>query len=147
MSQLQRLGLPTLEDVLAMPVPLNVELKTSAAMQAVLELIGDRDDVLVSSTDADALDFLHRLDPHLPIGYLASADNCQPVLERAIAARAYAFNPEWTAVTPELIAAAQAASLRVMPYTVNDAAEASRLFGWDVDAIFTNDPARILAIL
>jgi len=147
LSELRRLGLPILEDVLALPIPLNIELKTSAAMQSVLDLVGDRDDVLISSADPDALDFLRRLDPGLTLAYLSSQEDCALVLERAIAAQAYAFNPAWPAVTRELVTAAHTAGLRIMPYTVNDPAEGRLLFSWGADAIFTDDPGRMLAIL
>ncbi len=137
LSELRRLGLPILEDVLALPIPLNIELKTSAAMQSVLDLVGD----------PDALDFLRRLDPSLTLAYLSSQEDCALVLERAIGAEAYAFNPAWPAVTRELVTAAHTAGLRIMPYTVNDPAEGRLLFSWGADAIFTDDPGRMLAIL
>jgi glycerophosphoryl diester phosphodiesterase len=147
LSQLQRLGIPALEDVLDLPVPLCIELKTAAAMQAVVELIGDREDVIVSSTDWDALDFLRQLDPRRPVGYLASADRASAGVERALAGGAYAFQPEWSAVTDELVARCHAAGLRIMSYTVNEPELGRRLFEMGVDAIFTDDPGRMLAIL
>jgi glycerophosphoryl diester phosphodiesterase len=148
LSQLQRLGIPALEDVLDLPIPLCIELKTAAAMQAVVELVGRREDVILSSTDWDALDFLRQLDPRRRVGYLASADRASAGVERALAGGgAYALQPEWGAVTDELVARCRAAGLRVMSYTVNEPELGRRLFEMGVDAIFTDDPGRMLAIL
>lgn len=144
---LRRLGISPLEDVLDLPIPINVELKTSAAIQAVVDLVFDRPDVVVSSFDLDALDFLRKLAPRLPVGYLSETSDAERVLERAIAAGAYSFNPTREAINPELVAAAHTANLRVMAFTVDQPAEGQRLFAAGVDAIFTNDPARMLAIL
>ncbi|HLG71874.1 MAG TPA: glycerophosphodiester phosphodiesterase family protein [Chloroflexota bacterium] len=144
---LHKLGIPQLEDVLRMPIPVNVEVKTPAAIQPVVDLAFGRPDVLISSFDLDALEFLHRLSPELSLGYLASQDGASLALERAIAAEAYSLHLPAPAVTPPLLEAAHAAGLRVMAFTVDDPALGRELFGLGVDAIFTNDPARMLAIL
>ena len=146
-DQLQRLGIPALEDVLALPVAVNIEVKTEAAIPAVLELVHGRADVVVSSFDLDALDFLRQLAPELRLAFLSDESDCELVLSRARDAGAYAFNPPASSVTPGLVAQAHAAGLRIMPFTVNDVTEARRLFEWGVDAMFTDDPASMLAIL
>ncbi len=138
-------GVPALEDVLALGCPLNVEVKEPAAMPAVVELVHGREDVLVSSFDLEALDFLRQLAPDVPVAYLCGVEDAPEVLERA--AGAWGLHPPRTAVTPELIAAAHAAGLRLLPFVVNDAADARQLFEAGVDAIFTDDPASMLAIL
>lgn len=146
-DQLRKLGIPALEDVLALPVAVNVEVKAEAAIPGILELVHGREDVVVSSFDLDSLEFLRHLAPELRLAFLSSASDCDLVLSRAVAAGVYAFNPPASAVTPALVSSAHDAGLRVMPFTVNDAVEARRLFEWGVDAIFTNDPAGMLAIL
>src|SRR5207247_955118 len=133
--ELARFGVPSLEDVLALDIPVNLELKEEAAIPAVVELIHGRADVVVSSFDPDALDFLHQLQPALPLGYLAREEDCSDVLARAVAAHAFAFEPPCSAVTDGLVAEAHAAGLRVMPYTVSGQAEARRLFAMAVDAV------------
>jgi glycerophosphoryl diester phosphodiesterase len=146
-DQFYRYGVPHLEEVLRLPVPLNLEIKTPDAIPAVVDLVGERRDVVISSFHLDALDFLRQLDPSRPIAYLSRDDDWDAVLARAAAAGAFAINPPRRALTPALVAEAHAAGLRVMSYTVNDGAEARTLFGWGVDAIFTDDPATMLAIL
>lgn len=147
LEQLRRLAIPELEDVLALPVAVNVEIKTAAAVQPVVDLVFGRKDVLVSSFDLEALDFLRRLAPELPLGYLSSKSDCDTALERAIAAGAFSFHLPRTAVSARLVERAHASKLRVLAYTVDQAAEGRRLFELGVDGIFTNDPARMLAIL
>ena len=147
LDQLRKLGLPSLEEVLALPVALNLEIKVEAAIPAVVELVHGRDDVIVSSFDLDALAFLRQIAPEPRLAFVSNESDCELALERARDAGAYAFNPPATAVTPALIDRAHAWSLRVMPYTVNDPSQATRLFGWGADAIFTDDPASMLAIL
>lgn len=146
-ASLHMRGVPALEEVLRLPIALNVEIKIQDAIPAVVDLIGDRTDVVISSFDLDALDFLRQLDAARPIAYLSREGDWDAVLERASAAGAYAINPPRRALTERLIATAHAAGLRVMSYVVNDAFEAGRLFDWGVDAIFTDDPATMLAIL
>jgi glycerophosphoryl diester phosphodiesterase len=144
---LHKLGIPQLEDVLRMPIPVNVEVKTPAAIQPVVDLAFGRPDVLISSFDMDSLDFLRRLAPDLPLGYLASEDDVGLTLDRAGAARAYSLHIPVTAVTASLVEAAHGAGLRLMAFTVNDPGLGREVLGLGVDAMFTNDPARMLAIL
>lgn len=146
-DQLRKLGIPALAEVLALPIAANVEVKAEAAIPGILELIHGRADVLVSSFDLDSLEFLQHLAPELQLAFLSGESDCEVVLARASSAGVYAFNPPASVVTPALVSSAHAARLRIMPFTVNDATEARRLFDWGVDAIFTDDPASMLAIL
>ena len=146
-DQLRKLGIPALDEVLALPIPVAVEIKAEEAIPAVVELVHGRDDVLVSAFELEALEFLRHLAPELPLAFLSRDADCDVVLERAVEARAYAFNPPASSVTQALVQRAHAANLRIMPYTVNDLAEARRLFAAGVDAIFTDAPASMLAIL
>jgi glycerophosphoryl diester phosphodiesterase len=146
-DQFYKYAAPELEEVLRLPIPLNLEIKAPEAIPAVVDLIGDRADVVISSFHLDALDFLRQLDARRPIAYLSREEDWQAVLQRAVAAGAFAINPPRKALTEGLVAQAHAAGLRVMSYTVNDRDEARMLFGWGVDAICTDDPATMLAIL
>lgn len=55
----------------------------------------------------------------------------------------WALHPERQYVTPERVAAAHAASLRVNVWTVNDPLEIARLAGWGVDGIMSDYPERV----
>lgn len=57
-----------------------------------------------------------------------------------IATYAVGIGPNWVDVTPELIAAAHARCLTVIPYTVDDPTQMTRLLDLGVDGIITNRP-------
>lgn len=54
------------------------------------------------------------------------------------------LSPDESLVTSEQVAAAHAAGLKVVPYTVNDAAGWKKMADAHVDAIITDDPAGLL---
>lgn len=54
------------------------------------------------------------------------------------------LSPDESLVTPEQVAASHAAGLKVVPYTVNDAAGWGKMADARVDAIITDDPAGLL---
>lgn len=139
--------IPLLAEVLELPVAVNVEIKDSAAVEAVAQLVAGRENVVVSSFDLDALDRVRQLAPRLPLAYLSRQDDWRVVLERAQSAGAYALNPPRQAVTGLLVEEAHRAGLHVMSYTVNDPGEGRRLQSLGVDALFTDDPAAMLAAI
>ena len=68
---------------------------------------------------------------------------------RAIAREADAsvISPYYKLVTPEQVRDAHAAGLRVVPWTPNAPEEWDSLIAAGVDAIITDDPAALLAVL
>lgn len=57
------------------------------------------------------------------------------------------WSPFWRNVTPELVAAAHDLGLKVVPWTVNDAAEVERLTAVGVDGLITDYPDRVRRVL
>ncbi|MEZ5402780.1 MAG: glycerophosphodiester phosphodiesterase family protein [Bryobacteraceae bacterium] len=53
------------------------------------------------------------------------------------------LSPEHSLVTPEVVRAAHGKSFQVVPWTANDEADWARLAAAGVDAIITDDPARL----
>ncbi len=53
----------------------------------------------------------------------------------------------WRNLTPELVAEAHAAGLQVLPWTVNEPADMTRLVGWGVDGIITDYPDRLRKVM
>ena len=51
------------------------------------------------------------------------------------------WSPAFKELTPELLKEAHALGLRVLPWTVNERADMTRLIDWGVDGIITDDPA------
>lgn len=65
------------------------------------------------------------------------------LVERARAAGLWALHPEAMYVTPELVAAAQAAGLKVNAWTANDPADIAALVAAGVDGICSDFPERV----
>ena len=127
---------------------INLELKRTSRSGALLvrllrlirhQEIGSR--LLLSSFEARLL---------RPFGatHLSTALLCrrQPVqsLERAIRLRCAAWHPFHALITPQRIARAHAANLRVHVWTVDDPKRARQLIRWGADGVFTNDPGRLV---
>jgi glycerophosphoryl diester phosphodiesterase len=65
----------------------------------------------------------------------------------AKAARCDVWSPNFASVTEETVNEAKEAGLVVIPWTVNELADAERLIGWGVDGMISDYPDRVRAIL
>jgi glycerophosphoryl diester phosphodiesterase len=134
----------------------HVELKgdplvSRALVDAVLDVVaqGDTREVLLISFDWDALTLAGTLAPGVRLGALTSA---WPARGAAWLVRLRAMGVEWLGVrhgtlTPARVAAAHAAGLRVGVWTVNATVAMRRAVALGVDAITTDRPDRLLAVL
>jgi glycerophosphoryl diester phosphodiesterase len=57
------------------------------------------------------------------------------------------WSPFWRNVTPENVKEAQALGLKVLPWTVNNPSEMTRLIDMGVDGLITDYPDRALPVL
>ncbi|HEY7062464.1 MAG TPA: glycerophosphodiester phosphodiesterase [Chloroflexota bacterium] len=151
---------PTLAAVLALVAGragLHVELKGDprvpdrlvAAVAAELRAQRPAADVLLSSFDWDALRAARRLAPGVPLGALTAT---WPARSPAALGRLAADGVTWlglryAALTPARLAVARAAGLRLGVWTVNHPAALRRAVALGVDAITTDRPDRLLALL
>lgn len=144
-----------LDRAAALGLGVNIEVKNcgrrngSLARALTAELAGrppGGPELLVSSFHPSILARLRARDAALPLGLLGRgarrgwrrlADSLGCVSLHCSAARASAA----------MIGGFKATGRRVAVYTVNDPELARRLFGWGADAIFCDDPARMLAAL
>jgi len=154
--------IPTLEEVFAAvgrQLLINVELKTmsfqdSGLERRVVELVerhGLAEWVLLSSFPPAAIRRARRLAPHLPIGFLYETAPLSR-LARLLAAlmpglHPDAIHPHWTMVRPSVVHRAHRRGRRVVTWTVDEPDTMRRLTGWGVDAIITNYPDRLRAVL
>ncbi|MBV9119996.1 MAG: hypothetical protein JOZ39_04765 [Chloroflexi bacterium] len=143
-AELRSLGVPTLAELLALPVGLNIEIKERRVTPRVMELIRGRGDIVVSSFDWLALDEARQINPGQALGYLCRAFNCEQGITRAAAADAASVNCPCAAVELGLVTAAHDAGLEILVYTVNDIAEGRLIETMGVDGIFTDEPAVML---
>jgi len=76
---------------------------------------------------------------------LAEHGGSVPRLVKALGAPIW--SPNFRDLTPELLAEARALGLRVIPWTVNEAADIARLVAWGVDGIISDHPERVVQAL
>jgi glycerophosphoryl diester phosphodiesterase len=135
-------GIPTLADVLA-GVPkggsVYVEIKASNIEQLVADVIRASSTVCaVHSFDHSAIARLGEIAPEIPRGILFEKRSLD--LRAAMdATGARDVWPQWKLVDESLVAAVHAAGGRVIPWTVNARAEASRLVDLGVDGLCGDD--------
>ncbi len=161
--------IPCLEDALRLDsrVRWTIEIKTSpnrpwltAAPEAVAEAVAAAADragaagrIIVQSFDWRGPRHLRRLRPELAYAWLTTRSTRawrggQARLPETVAAEGGGtWSPQWRDLTPRLLARAQDAGLRVVPWTVNQAGDIARLAGWGVDGIITDDPLAARAVL
>ncbi|MBN2499873.1 MAG: hypothetical protein JXB38_03840 [Anaerolineales bacterium] len=146
-------GVPTLAEVFGAVgnvTIINVELKNYASLwddlpNKTVELVrayGLTDRVFFSSFNPIALIKAQRAAPEIPVGLLAmpgrSGAWARSFLGRLIPHQA--LHPEFTDVTPQMIARAHRSGRLVNTYTVDEAEDMRRLFEWGIDSIITDDP-------
>ena len=148
--------LPTLESIaqfcIATGSLLNIEIKPTPGVEA---LTGERvaaeaarlwrgqaEVPLLSSFSADAVAAARDAAPELPRALLVDALT-PGWFEQAQALGCVAVVADFVLVDAGWVERLHAAGLLAMAYTVNDQAVAERLFGWGVDALFTDAVDRL----
>jgi glycerophosphoryl diester phosphodiesterase len=131
----------------------NVELKcekdetrareTGAAVAARLAARG-RGDFYVSSFWWSALEGARSAAPAIRRAFIyADSPDRAALLASARALELWALHPNRAYVTPDLIKAVHAASLRVNAWTVNEPKEITTFRNWSVDGIMSDFPERV----
>ncbi len=144
--------IPTLEEVLAWGgrrLRFNIEIKDSAAGQAVLDLSRRYAEaaIVVSSFDHELLRGIRIRAPKLPLAFLWEMGDWQAAVTAAAACSAESFNPRYSALSAEMVAACHQRGLAVYPWTVDDVEDLETCRRFLVDGLFCNDPAQVLARL
>ena len=138
---------PMLADVLNWAgnrLRLNIEIKTTSAGRAVLDLLADYpdSDVLVSSFRHDLLFTMRQWSPDLSIAFLTDSCFWRVALKRAVACHAASFHPPAQHVTRMMVEACHKHGLAVYPWTVDTVDRQRGLIRMGVDGLFTNMPNR-----
>ena len=144
-------AVPTLAEVFELlngtSTRLNIEIKASPASELVamkLKSLLHRasEGHLVSSFDLGALLAVREMTPNVTLAMLGSGQECLDL------ARENGFswmNVHYKSVTNDLVAQAHASGIRVMIWTLDDAALFEQYQQWGVDKICTNRPGMMLA--
>ncbi|MBS2035716.1 hypothetical protein JST97_12065 [bacterium] len=146
-QQLRDLGVPMLDDVLALPAPkFLIEIKEphqgrhlgiEKVLVDLLEQTGTKNRSVVISFDEKALQAVHQLDPSLETGYLYGGKVVDPEQARAELGVTW-LAPELSLVTPEFVEKAHAAGMKVDVWTVNRPEDLQRMTRLGVDAVTTD---------
>ena len=155
--------IPTLEEVLRLAhgrILVNIEIKTEAVTGeaeggvvdktlALVERLGMRDRIVISSFDPRALAHARALDPTIATASLRSsrhhAESSPAEVMESVGSQA--FNLSRNEVSREVVEACHALGRPVAVYTVNEESEMRRLVELGVDALFTDHPDRLLHLL
>lgn len=148
---------PTLEEVLdavGEDLLVNIELKSSGgrnaglteAVVALVQRMGLTERVWFSSFKPYFLFLARQITSTIPCGLLYSPLTPLTPLFRPITPHE-ALHPHHTLVSPGFVERVHHRGLRVSVWTVDDPAVARRLANWGVDALITNEPARLVQAL
>lgn len=144
---------PVLVEVKNVPGEPDFDAPSERVARAVAALLARRSDgsrvVVVSSFDWHALDAVRELAPTVPTAFLtAPGVRLGAAVSHAAGHRLTEVHPHWSALVdpaaPAGLAAARAAGLRVVTWTVDDVEVARRLADEGVDGVITNDPAALM---
>lgn len=148
-AELQNMGIPTLEDAFRLvrnQCEINVEIKVFEAANAVLDLIAknkfDKNRLLISSFDWNALQEIRFHDAEIRIGVLTETD-----LELALAfakfIKAYAIHPYYHLLNTENTEQIKNKNFKIFPWTINEPEDITFVKSLQVDGIITDFPERI----
>ncbi len=134
------------------------------ALLAVIREAGMTERVMIQSFDWRTLALVQHLQPGMETVYLTSRGNYDTldggtwtggrllrdyasVGHMVKAAGGTTWAPNFRNLTPEDLKSAQQLGLKVIPWTVDDPAEADRLIGWGVDGIISDYPDRMREVM
>ncbi len=135
------LSLPALDQVLqrfSAKAFLDIELKVPGLGELLISALRQHpptEGYVVSSFLPEVLNEVHRLDPNIPLGFLydRQAQLPPPTLPLAWVI------PHFKLVDEKLVEEVHASGQKMMTWTVNRGADLSRLAGWAVDAIISDE--------
>lgn len=146
--ELQKLGIPTLEDVFQLvnhQCDINVEIKEFEAVKSVLDLIHSnifsKEKILISSFDWNALQEVRFHDSEIRLGVLTQTD-VDLALAFAKFIKAYSIHPYYHLLTAENVAQMQSKNFKVFTWTVNEPEDIIFVKLLNVDGIITDFPDR-----
>ena len=139
-----------------------------AMTQAVLKVIRDAgmaQRVTIQSFDWRTLQLVQKLEPSVPTVYLTFQNANNDTVKDGVWTAGYSiaehgsvprlvkaaggtvWSPNGGAVTEALVREAHALGLKVVPWTINNAAELDRFIAWGVDGLITDYPDRLREVM
>ncbi|MBC5774560.1 glycerophosphodiester phosphodiesterase [Pontibacter sp. KCTC 32443] len=102
------------------------------------------DKVMVQSFDVRPLQVLHRLKTNVKLGLLTEDDTPAEKRLEQLGFIPYAYNPNYSLVSPDLIKLLHAKSIKCFVWTVNGEDIVQKMLAFGVDGIITDYPEMVL---
>jgi len=146
-------SLPTLQNVLDI-IPddflVNIELKGRHTAKKVAEILQENFDalrlkpeqIIVSSFQREELKTIHQENNTLQLGVLTQASVTE-ALSFAKEIKAYSIHPNYTLLSPAIVAKAKNEGFKVITWTVNEKRDILRMKDYKVDGIISDFPERL----
>jgi len=103
--------------------------------------------IILQSFDFRTLVAMRKLAPEIRLSALIENDGRDFPAVSGAAGNAQIVSPDYHLVTPEKVAAAHRAGLKIVPWTANAPADWDMLIAAKVDAIISDDPVELIAYL
>lgn len=107
--------------------------------------LGDR--LVVQTFDVRALEYIHEHYPDVELSYLTSQE---PEISEILAKLSFTprwWSPNYSVITRENVAYCHALGIKVVPWTVDEPEDITRIASCGVDAIISNYPDRLIELL
>lgn len=115
-------------------------------LMEVLKAKGIENRVIVQSFDIRTLQLLHKDYPYMQTSLLVyGKDSYETNIER-LGFNPTTYSPHFSLVTPELVKAAHAGQVNVLPWTVNKEEDMKQMAAYGVDGIISDYPDKLVAL-
>ena len=152
-SELKKLGIPTLEEVILLVnkrCVINIEIKEATATPKVLQLIEKSvneqhwkyNQFQISSFNWEALSMVSKINSKIAIGVLAEA-SIEKALAFAIQIKAHSINPYFKLLNSENVNLIHSNGFKIYTWTVNTPEDLIFVKSLNVDGIISDFPDRI----
>lgn len=116
-------------------------------LDARIRAAGMQQRVTIQSFDWESLTVMHGVDADLPLVALSSGYGGDLVAAARAIPGVTAISPKFTDLTSEVVSAAHAADLRVIPWTVDSESDMTAVLAMGVDGVITNQPTLLRQLL
>jgi glycerophosphoryl diester phosphodiesterase len=148
-NELQKLGIPTLEDVFNLvenKCEINIEIKQFKATQPVLDLIKnstfDINKIIISSFDWNALQEIRFQNENIKLGVLTET-NLDLAFSFAKFIKAYSIHPYFHLLSEEIVAKIKEKGFKIFTWTINEPEDITFAKSFQIDGIISDFPERI----
>ena len=107
--------------------------------------LGDR--LVVQSFDVRSLEYIHKNWPEVELSYLTDTEPDIVEILANLTFKPRWWSPHYSVITRANVAYCHALGIKVVPWTVDDPQEISRMVQCGVDAIISNYPDRLISIV